>query len=64
MANTGTQPTMRCSKCGKTFNSETQLQEHGANCQGTPSDNKPKIPSVEEVKEDMEIEDRFEATDH
>jgi len=51
------QTTNKCSHCNSTFDSTEGLREHEVKC-------KPRVPTTEEVKEDMRIEDRFEATDH
>ena len=66
MTQTGTQPTTnKCSHCGNTFDSTEELRAHEEKCKGGNANAcKPRIPTDEEVKTDMLIEDRFEATDH
>jgi DNA-directed RNA polymerase subunit RPC12/RpoP len=34
MAQSGTKPQLKCSQCGKTFNSQSELREHQKNCKG------------------------------
>ena len=66
MTQTGTQQsTNKCSHCCKTFDSVQELTEHEEKCKGgSANPSKQSIPTPEEVKTDMLIEDRFEATDH
>ncbi len=67
MAQTGTQQAKySCSQCGKTFESAQALSEHKKNCQGgDAAAAKPHAkPDEQEIKTDMLIEDRFEATDN
>jgi hypothetical protein len=66
MTQTGTQQTTnKCSRCGNTFDSIEKLGEHEETCKrGSATADEPRVPTAEETKEDMHIEDRFEATDH
>lgn len=66
MTQTGTQRTTnKCSQCGLIFVSAEELREHDAKCTADiVSPSKAASSTAEEVKTDMLIEDRFQATDH
>lgn len=56
----------KCPKCGRTFDTLDELREHERNCTGKAKEagggTGPEKKS--EATKDMEIEDRFEATDN
>jgi spore coat protein CotF len=75
MTQTGTQKTkIKCSQCGKTFDSVQELHDHEKTCEhkagiansAVNNENlkKPETATPQEVEEDMEVEDRFEASDN
>jgi len=65
---TGTQKAKyQCSRCGAEFNSEEDLRAHERTCIGKARTSGTKSgtgENREDAETDMEIEDRFEATDN
>ena len=63
---TGAQPErIKCSKCGKTFDTPEEARQHERNCSGRDRvAGTPTAENPEQTKKDMEIEESFEATDN
>jgi hypothetical protein len=58
-----TQTSNKCPQCGRTFPTAEELLEHERNCKpsAAPAEGAKKN---EQTETDLEIEDRFEATDN
>jgi hypothetical protein len=66
MATSNAQPEKnKCSKCGEIFDTAEGAREHERNCNGKDRvAGTPAAESREQIKTDMEVEDRFDATDN
>ena len=62
---TTAQPQSKCSKCGKIFDSPGGQIQHEKTCSGKDRvAGTPTTETTDQIKKDMQIEDRFDATDN